>query len=960
MKDDDSDEDESDSDAEEPVPVSPRLLSKARKSVSAEVYGAWNQQQAFVPPQHPKTADQEMRLRGILSRSILFAALDSKDLDIIVLAMQKCTFRPGERIIQQGDDGDCLYVIEEGSLDCKVQSNGTERVVKRCMPGDVFGELALLYNCPRAASVDSVDVSTAWRLDRTTFNHVARDAALKKSSKYDAFLRKVSLFSSLNEHQRAQVADSLRAEKALKDDVVVRQGEEGDKFYIVEEGTLVALKNSTNGPPKKVMQFSAGDYFGELAMLKDQPRAATIQVTSASASILSMDRDTFKRLLGPLETLMARRAKQYTEDKAEAAAKLAAKVSFSDDEDESDSDAEEPVPVSPRLLSKARKSVSAEVYGAWNQQQAFVPPQHPKTADQEMRLRGILSRSILFAALDSKDLDIIVLAMQKCTFKPGERIIQQGDDGDCLYVIEEGSLDCKVQSNGTERVVKRCMPGDVFGELALLYNCPRAASVDSVDVSTAWRLDRTTFNHVARDAALKKSSKYDSFLRKVSLFSSLNEHQRAQVADSLRAEKALKDDVVVRQGEEGDKFYIVEEGTLVALKNSTNGPPKKVMQFSAGDYFGELAMLKDQPRAATIQVTSASASILSMDRDTFKRLLGPLETLMARRAKQYTEDKAEAAAKLAAKVSFSDDEDESDSDAEEPVPVSPRLLSKARKSVSAEVYGAWNQQQAFVPPQHPKTADQEMRLRGILSRSILFAALDSKDLDIIVLAMQKCTFRPGERIIQQGDDGDCLYVIEEGSLDCKVQSNGTERVVKRCMPGDVFGELALLYNCPRAASVDSVDVSTAWRLDRTTFNHVARDAALKKSSKYDAFLRKVSLFSSLNEHQRAQVADSLRAEKALKDDVVVRQGEEGDKFYIVEEGTLVALKHSTNGPPKKVMQFSAGDYFGELAMLKDQPRAATIQVTSASASILSMDRDTFKRLLGPLESLMTQRSSLYK
>eukprot|EP00435_Cladocopium_sp_Y103_P017071 s2949_g4.t1 len=216
--------------------------------------------------------------------------------------------------------------------------------------------------------------------------------------------------------------------------------------------------------------------------------------------------------------------------------------------------------------------------------------------------------------------------------------------------------------------------------------------------------------------------------------------------------------------------------------------------------------------------------------------------------------------------------------------------------------------------------------------------------------MEKRSFKPRERIIQQGDDGDCLYVVEEGLVECKVLQSGVEQVVKTCGRGEVFGELALLYNCPRAASVDAKSECTVWRLDRETFNHVAKDAALKRNVKHDAFLRKVSLFSSLNDHQRAQIADSLKAERVQQDDIVVRQGEEGDKFYIVEEGTLVALKSVNNGPAKQMMRFSAGDYFGELA----------IKVTSSHATILSMDRDTFKRLLGPLEHLMSSRSNTYK
>ena len=957
--------DDEDDDVDE-LPPPPKRAMHARRSVSAEVYGAWNQQKPFVSPKHPKTPDQEKRLKEILSKPqlIVFESLDDKEKDVILLAMEKCSFKPRERIIQQGDDGDCLYVVEDGLLECKVVQNGVEQVVKTCTVGDVFGELALLYNCPRAASVDSKNECTVWRLDRETFNHVVKDAALKKNVRHDAFLRKVSLFSSLSDHQRAQIADSLKAEKVHRDDIVVRQGEEGDKFYIVEEGTLVALKSVNNGPAKQMMKFSAGDYFGELAMLKDQPRAATIKVTSSSATILSMDRETFKRLLGPLEHLMSSRSSMYSEEPKQShkSISLADKKAASHSDDEDDDVDELPPP--PKRAMHARRSVSAEVYGAWNQQKPFVPPKHPKTPDQEKRLKEILSKPqlIVFESLDDKEKDVILLAMEKCYFKPRERIIQQGDDGDCLYVVEDGLLECKVVQNGVEQVVKTCTVGDVFGELALLYNCPRAASVDSKNECTVWRLDRETFNHVVKDAALKKNVRHDAFLRKVSLFSSLSDHQRAQIADSLKAEKVHRDDIVVRQGEEGDKFYIVEEGTLVALKSVNNGPAKQMMKFSAGDYFGELAMLKDQPRAATIKVTSSSATILSMDRETFKRLLGPLEHLMSSRSSMYSEEPKQShkSISLADKKAASHSDDEDDDVDELPPP--PKRAMHARRSVSAEVYGAWNQQKPFVPPKHPKTPDQEKRLKEILSKPqlIVFESLDDKEKDVILLAMEKCSFKPGERIIQQGDDGDCLYVVEDGLLECKVVQNGVEQVVKTCTVGDVFGELALLYNCPRAASVDSKNECTVWRLDRETFNHVVKDAALKKNVRHDAFLRKVSLFSSLSDHQRAQIADSLKAEKVHRDDIVVRQGEEGDKFYIVEEGTLVALKSVNNGPAKQMMKFSAGDYFGELAMLKDQPRAATIKVTSSSATILSMDRETFKRLLGPLEHLMSSRSNTYK
>merc|ERR550514_910644 len=103
--------------------------------------------------------------------------------------------------------------------------------------------------------------------------------------------------------------------------------------------------------------------------------------------------------------------------------------------------------------------------------------------------------------------------MKECKFEPGTRVINEGDSGDYLFVVEEGQLECRKLIDGSEKVVKTCNSGDVFGELALLYNCPRAASVVAQDDCICWQLDRETVNHIVKDAAVKRRNRYDSFLQ---------------------------------------------------------------------------------------------------------------------------------------------------------------------------------------------------------------------------------------------------------------------------------------------------------------------------------------------------------------------------------------------------------------------------------------------------------------
>merc|ERR1719436_603954 len=196
-----------------------------------------------------------------------------------------------------------MFLIEVGSVDCFKKNEGVEKVVKTCTTGEVFGELALLYNCPRAASVEGKEATTLWELDRETFNSIVKDAAAKKRTTYTEFLKKVPLFSNIDSYEMMTIADALKVESYEKaGDQIIQQGDAGDKFYIILEGECEAKKAFEPGQdPQKVMTHKAGDYFGELALLKNEMRAASVYTSTPHVKVLCMDRKTFKRLCGPIE-----------------------------------------------------------------------------------------------------------------------------------------------------------------------------------------------------------------------------------------------------------------------------------------------------------------------------------------------------------------------------------------------------------------------------------------------------------------------------------------------------------------------------------------------------------------------------------------------------------------------------------------------------------------------------------
>jgi len=185
----------------------------------------------------------------------MFSALNPEELNIVLDAMQHVVKHHGENIIKEGDDGDNLYVVEKGTLDCtKIFHGKTEPThLKEYHPGDAFGELALLYNCPRAATITAKTDAELWSLDRKTFNHIVKDAAAVKREKYEDFLSKVRILSNMEEYERSKLADALKEQWFETDEFVIREGEEGNSFYMIMNGEAIATKTIEKGkPPSEV------------------------------------------------------------------------------------------------------------------------------------------------------------------------------------------------------------------------------------------------------------------------------------------------------------------------------------------------------------------------------------------------------------------------------------------------------------------------------------------------------------------------------------------------------------------------------------------------------------------------------------------------------------------------------------------------------------------------------------
>jgi cAMP-dependent protein kinase regulator len=333
--------------------------------------------------------------------------------------------------------------------------------------------------------------------------------------------------------------------------------------------------------------------------------------------------------------------------KAAAPAKAAAKGD-SDSEDDEDDVADIPVKAAPAkpVQGKSRRvSVSAESMDpAKMKAQMSNVTCIEKSPEVARRLLEVVSHSPLLRTLDDEQKETIVKAFSGPLIKqPGEDVIVQGDIGDIFYLLEDGLVDVYVTKKGNPEIkVHTYTPGNSFGELAIMYNAPRAATCRAQTECKLWALDRVSFKVIVVAAAMQKREMYVGFLKNVPILESLTEMEIMTLADSLAEEKYQDGQVICNQGDSGDYFYIIKDGVAVCTQKDSNGSNKEVARLSSGNYFGEIALLTDKPRQATVKA-EGSLKVLALDRATFTRVMGPMDDIMKRNMEQYNKYTAENA-----------------------------------------------------------------------------------------------------------------------------------------------------------------------------------------------------------------------------------------------------------------------------------------------------------------------------
>jgi len=233
-----------------------------------------------------------------------FALIGRPEQERLAARMTECYFRTGDIIFEQGQIGDAFFVIVSGRARVIARDSANREVSLAVLKrGDHFGEVALILDVPRTSTVRAADDLVLLRLDRSEFLaiigenpdlRVALERYLKEFAIRD-FLKRFTALGVVPAPLLRQIIEQLEELNVAAGTIVFRDGDPGDRFYVVREGTLDAFKR-IEGADRLLNSIGPGEFFGELALLDNGRRSATV-VARTKAELYSLSRDAFVQIV---------------------------------------------------------------------------------------------------------------------------------------------------------------------------------------------------------------------------------------------------------------------------------------------------------------------------------------------------------------------------------------------------------------------------------------------------------------------------------------------------------------------------------------------------------------------------------------------------------------------------------------------------------------------------------------
>ena len=461
-------------------------------------------------------------IRQTLCQHFLFKDTNNRIITNLINLMEVEKLEPNQVLYEENNVGDKFFIVKEGTLE-ETFKNKEQSIIYR--EGDTFGELALLEKRQREGRMISKDNVILYSLKGQLFRTIVQKMNKEEQKERLEFLSLVPIFQSINKNQMNNIVLNMFTCSFVAGQNIIKEGETGYSFYIIKSGKVSCESHS--GDLKRTLQEK--DYFGEYAVLFDIPRSLTVK----------------------------------------AKTKL--------------------------IVYKISTALLEESLG--------------------QDYRNIIIKSIMREAfLNSKNLslmahayyiDEIYQSSQIMLFNDHEQVPMEEEfnnndnDHKILYCIICGNFARKI-NNEYKIVAKR---GQLFGEEYLDNKNNNNSPKNNIYAKSECRVIRLVIRDALKAMNIKiKSSKILSFLQhlnymqKTEMFRNTSINKLIQISNLMKKEKFSPNEFIFQKGQTADKFYLIKKGSVIVWRDE-----KRIRELEKGSCFGELALLSNEPRSATLQ-----------------------------------------------------------------------------------------------------------------------------------------------------------------------------------------------------------------------------------------------------------------------------------------------------------------------------------------------------------------------
>lgn len=513
--------------------IKPTRLSRRSLFVdSRRPSQATNEAAAAVVTERPKSLADRRLISVCLSRHFIFSGLTDEGREAITNQMRYYEIGAKETIFQQDQPGINFFILATGRLEVLI--HGEQRNTVKA--GEGFGELALLHDSRRSATIRTMEKSTLWGLDRGTFQTYVQKVNTQNYEVNKQFISSVRIFAALTDAQKENLLTVVNTHRFKDGHKIVNEGDPGEILYIIKEGTVLCTSKEM-----ELRRMYTGEFFGELALLQGGTRTATVTAVDGEVICLSIGREDLRKVLGDhLKQIIYENTLKIAMERSQFLRLLSKdqKLRLTHNMRVESYSSGSVVANAATLIGShlwivvngylryRDTDMSLEVYTCIGDDSLSKPEGSPlgrdiisasDTADVACISRQQLEDSIgghlleatanseawkmlqqveMLKGLAGTSLEELIKALRIEDFQDGAEIVRQNNPGNSLFIIKSGKVN--VFKDGI--YIRTISKLDYFGERSVLFNDFRSASVVANGDVSCWILNKVDFLSVTDES----------------------------------------------------------------------------------------------------------------------------------------------------------------------------------------------------------------------------------------------------------------------------------------------------------------------------------------------------------------------------------------------------------------------------------------------------------------------------